>query len=215
MTTQVPSEGFLKEGDVVAAPTADNPIGDKVTGLRYKGYLEYWDTKTGVRNQCPHWFKWQVDAMTHEDGSPMYTFTDPHIPLDHGQDLQCPLNPQSPEHYKVADKGFRACKKSHIPNRDAMERHVRSSHKRAWESMATDARERVRLEDRDLQLQILASNQELIKAMMSQNAPAVAVAPVVGETTVECEKCGKSFTKDTADKARSALTAHQISCNKT
>ena len=225
MTTQTESDGFLKEGDVVARPTADNPIGDRVTGLRYKGYLEYWDTKTGDSNLSPHWFRRRVEALTHEDGSPKYTFTDPQIPIDYGENLLCPLNPESPDHYKVVGKGLRSCVKGGIPNRDAMERHVRSSHKRAWTAMETDEKERIRLEDRDLQLQILKSNQDLARAMLQQNganmaqisaSQTVAVQePAVSPASVkfgECPKCGKDFTKPTESRTIAALRGHKTHC---
>ena len=225
MTTQTPNEGFLKEGDVVGFPTPDNPLGEKITSLRYKGYIPYWDTKTGESNLSPHWFRWRVESMVRDDGSPMYTFVDPKIDIDYGQNLMCPLNPGSPDHYKVEGKGFRSCSKTGIPTRESVDRHVRSSHKRAWAAMETDDRERIRLEDRDLQLKILQSNQDLAQAMLKQNSDnlaqisasqTVAVQePAVSPASVkfgECPKCGKDFTKPTESRTIAALRGHKTHC---
>ena len=39
-------DGFLKEGEVISTPSESSPSASRVSSLRYKGYLSYWDTKT-------------------------------------------------------------------------------------------------------------------------------------------------------------------------
>jgi hypothetical protein len=170
-------DSFLKEGEVISIPSEASPAEFHVSSLRYKGYLPYWDTKTGGYNECPHWFRWQVAMMTHEDGTKMYTFTNPHIAPDYGQDLCCPLNPASPEYHRIEGLGFKLCKRVHIPHQDALEAHLQKSHKRAYTALRREREERIRDEDRELQRETLRSNQALLQAMLGRSAPTVAVAP--------------------------------------
>jgi hypothetical protein len=168
---------FLKVGEIISTPSESSMVESHVSSLRYKGYLPYWDTKTGVYNECPHWFRWQVALMTHEDGTKMYTFTNPHIAPNYGQDLCCPLNPASPEYHRIDGLGFKLCKRVHIPHQDALEAHVQKSHKRAAAALRRDREERIRDEDRELQRETLRSNQELLRAMLGRSDPGVAIAP--------------------------------------
>jgi hypothetical protein len=167
-------ESFLKVGEIISTPSESSPAASRVTSLRYKGYLPYWNTHTGGYNECPHWFRWQVAMMAHEDGTKMYTFTDPHIAPDYGQDLCCPLNPASPDYHRIAGLGFKLCKRMHIPHQDALEDHLQKTHKRAGAALRRDREERIRDEDRELQRETLRSNQELLKAILSGTPSAVA-----------------------------------------
>ena len=170
-------DGFLKEGEVISTPSESSPSASRVTSLRYKGYLPYWNTHTGGYNECPHWFRWQVAQMTHEDGTKMYTFADPHIAPNYGQDLCCPLNPASPDYHRIEGLGFKVCKKAHIPHQDALEAHVQKSHKRASTALRRESENRIRDEDRELQRETLRSNQELLRAMIGGAAPTATIAP--------------------------------------
>ena len=176
-------DSFLKVGEIISTPSESSPAASRVTSLRYKGYLPYWDTKTGGYNECPHWFRWQVAQMTHEDGTKMYTFTNPHIAPDYGQDLCCPLNPASPDYHRIDGLGFKLCKRVHIPHQDALEAHLQKSHKRAYTALRREREERIRDEDRELQRETLRSNQELLKAMLGGAAPTVAIAPNLTDVT--------------------------------
>ena len=176
-------DSFLKVGEVISTSSELSMVTSHVSSLRYKGYLPYWDTKTGVYNECPHWFRWQVALMTHEDGTKMYTFTDPHIAPNYGQDLCCPLNPASPDYHRIDGLGFKLCKRVHIPHQDALEAHLQKSHKRAAAALRREREERIRDEDRELQRETLRSNQELLKAMLGRSDPAVAIAPATAAPT--------------------------------
>ena len=162
---------FLKEGKIISTPSESSPAASRVTSLRYKGYLPYWDTKTGGYNECPHWFRWQVAQMTHEDGTKMYTFANPNIAPNYGQDLCCPLNPASPDYHRIDGLGFKLCKRVHIPHQDALEAHLQKSHKRAYTALRREREERIRDEDRELQRETLRSNQALLRAMIGGYAP--------------------------------------------
>jgi len=144
-------EKFLKVGEIISTPSESSPAASRVTSLRYKGYLSYWDTKTGGYNECPHWFRWQVAQMT--------------------------LNPASPDYHRIDGLGFKLCKRVHIPHQDALEAHLQKSHKRAAAALRRDREERIRDEDRELQRETLRSNQELLKAILSGAPAAVATAP--------------------------------------
>ena len=104
----------------------------------------------------------------HDDGTQMFTRVNPYIPPDYGLDLYCPLNPDSPEHHRVAGMGFKPCKKRHIPTHDAVNAHVMKSHRRGYTALERDREERRREEDRELQFATIKSNQELIRAVLGQ-----------------------------------------------
>ena len=69
--------------------------------------------------------------------------------------------------------GFAECSRRHVPNQNALDLHVQKSHKRAASALAQLKTDAIREEDRDLQRQMLQSNQQLIQSMASQIAPQV------------------------------------------
>ena len=174
-TVEAP-ETFLKEGEVISRPTEDVPVAMGVTSLRYKGYIKLWYVKTGREILQPQWLLWQTLVAKDENGDLIFTRTNPHIPPDYGADLFCPLNVETHEFLALKAKGFKACKKQHIPHYDGMMQHVRKSHKRASDEMERARTDRMREEDRELQRDPLRSNQELIRAVAST---AVADRPAV------------------------------------
>jgi hypothetical protein len=159
----------MQEGEVLSASNDEFPT--KVSSLRHKGYVPYWDTRTGGYNEGPQYLKWQIGEMKRPDGSAMYTFVDPKMPPDYGLDLYCPLNSNSPDYDKVKNMGFAECSRRHVPNQNALDLHVQKSHKRAASALAQLKTDAIREEDRDLQRQMLQSNQQLIQSMASQIAP--------------------------------------------
>ena len=159
----------MQEGEVLS--TSNDEFPTKVSSLRHKGYVPYWDTRTGGYNEGPQYLKWQIGEMKRPDGSAMYTFVDPKMPPDYGLDLSCPLNSNSPDYDKVKNMGFAECSRRHVPNQNALDLHVQKSHKRAASALAQLKTDAIREEDRDLQRQMLQSNQQLIQSMASQIAP--------------------------------------------
>ena len=159
----------MQEGEVLS--TSNDEFPTKVSSLRHKGYVPYWDTRTGGYNEGPQYLKWQIGEMKRPDGSAMYTFVDPKMPPDYGLDLYCPLNSNSPDYDKVKNMGFAECSRRHVPNQNALDLHVQKSHKRAASALAQLKTDAIREEDRDLQRQMLQSNQQLILSMASQIAP--------------------------------------------
>lgn len=170
-----PNEGvnpstYLKTGDVLVSPEGADPSGMHVSALRFKGYVEVWDTVTGDKSLQPWWLMWQTMNKRRPDGTLVFTRTDPHIAPNHGADLFCPLHPESPEFASLSGMGFKACKKRHIPHEAARTHHVRSSHKRAWDAIERARAERQRAEDRELQLATIASNTRLMEAVLANAA---------------------------------------------
>ena len=197
---------YMKEGELINRPTDNDPAPMRVSSLRFNGYVEVWDTVTGVKSLQPWWLLWQTMKKQRPDGSKVFTRTDPKIPPNHGADLFCYLNPASPESQRVKGMGFKPCTKQHIPHEDALMRHVKKSHSRAWEALERERTERIRQEDRQLQKDMLAA--------MTQNAVAgVAVAPKVAQLHSDaCPKCHKEFTKSSVDRLASALRLHNLKC---
>ena len=203
----------MKEGEVLSSSSDEFPT--KVSSLRHKGYVPYWDTRTGGYNECPQYMRWQIGEIKRPDGSTMYTFVDPKIPPDHGLDLYCPLNSNSPEHDKVKNMGFNECPRKHVPNHNALDLHVQKSHKRAFAALAQLRTESIREEDRALQRETLESNKQLIQTLAGQVQQSIStptpVAPVETRIGV-CEDCGRDFTKATSQGTLMSLKAHKKYC---
>ena len=205
----------LQEGEMLS--TSTDEFATRVSSLRYQGYVPYWDAKTGDYNRCPNYMRWQISQIVNEDGSQKFTFTNPQIKPDHGLDLFCPLNPESPEHHIVASMGFPPCRKKHIPHEDGVNAHLQRAHKRAFEALQRSRETTERDEDRELQKQMLQSNQNLIQSLAGQVA--TQTVPSEPEVTVEekpfskaCEKCGKVFTKATEYNTLQSLRGHTPHC---
>ena len=113
----------MQEGEVISSASDEFPT--KVKSLRHKGYVPYWDTRTGGYNECPQYMRWQIGEIKRPDGSTMYTFVDPKIPPDYGLDLYCPLNSKSPDYDKVKNMGFAECSRKHVPNQNALMPYVK------------------------------------------------------------------------------------------
>lgn len=168
---------YLQEGEVLSrGGSAEEPVPMRVSSLRYKGYVQVWDTQTGAESLQPWWLLWQTMRKRREDGSLVFTRVNPNISPDYGDDLFCPLNPNAPAEQRFVGRGFRPCRKRHIPHWDALQSHIQKSHKRAWAAMERERQDRERREDRDLQRQAIESQREFMRVMM-QNAAGQA-APV-------------------------------------
>ena len=212
---EVPTRG-MQEGEILSS--GSDEFTTRLRSLRHKGYVPYWNTKSGDYNECPKYLQWQIGDIKNPDGSAMYTFTNPNIMPDYGMDLFCPLNPDSPEYYIVEVMGFPPCPKQHIPHEDGVNAHLQKSHKRAYEALARSREDTERDEDRDLQKQMLQSNQDLIQTLAGQVATQVA-PPVVEEKgavmpNAVCRGCGKDFTKATRNSTLAAIRGHKAHCKK-
>jgi hypothetical protein len=212
---EVPTSG-MQEGEILSS--GSDEFTTRLRSLRHKGYVPYWNAKTGGYNECPKYLQWQIGDIKNSDGSAMYTFTNPNITPDYGMDLFCPLNPDSPEYYIVEVMGFPPCPKKHIPHEDGVNAHLQKSHKRAYEALTRSREDTERDEDRELQKQMLQSNQDLIQTLAGQVA--TQVAPPVAEEKVAvmpnaiCRGCGKDFTKATRNSTLAAIRGHKAHCKK-
>lgn len=173
VTVDAPSS-YMGPGEIINKPTADAPLPLRVTDLAFKGYVEVWNTRTGRHALQPRWLLWQTMAKKREDGSTVFTLTDPHIPQNYGADLFCPLNPLSPDYSKLKGMGFQDCRKQHIPHQDGLNRHIRKSHNRAWTALELDRSNRMREEDRQAQRELTeAIKLAVVKGVADQGAQVI------------------------------------------
>ena len=215
---------YMQQGEILNRPTEANPMALRVSDLRFKGYVEVWDSRTGIQSLQPYWLLWQTMRKTREDGSLVFTRTNPHIEPNYGADLFCPLNPDSPEYSLLKGMGFQPCKKQHIPHQDGLMRHVKKSHSRAWDAMERERTEKIRNEDRKLQFDMLkAMTDAVARGVMLPDAVPTQAAILAAQTVAsptdlpdvafraEC-KCGNSYGATTDKQAQNKLRLHQRHC---
>ena len=191
---QVLSRG--QDGDESAAPI-------RVSDLRYKGYVQVWDTKTGDESLQPWWLLWQTMRKRHPDGTLVFTRTNPHIPPEYGEDLFCPLNPQAPKEQRFGGRGYKPCTKRHIPHWDGLQRHIKKSHPRASEAIERAKRDEERAEDRALAMETVQTQRDFMKALLVRDATLSGIAdvpevrkprqPATGDVTKVCDVCQQEF----------------------
>lgn len=204
---------FLHEGEIINAPSDENPLPMRVTDLNFRGYRKVWDTKTGDMSLQPYWLLWQAARKHHPDGTQMFTTADPHIPQDHGEDLFCPLNPNAPEEERFTGMGFKPCRKQHIPHMAAQQSHLEHSHKRAFIAIQQKFERIQREEDRELQLRAITAQERVAEAMLSQvggGAPTRRTSISGTDTAVagECDTCHEQITAKNKLGLNSKMRAH-------
>jgi len=158
----------IGRGGGVTASRLDEQVAEgeaRVEDLAFKGYVTVWDNRTGRAVLQPKWILWQTFSLKRPDGSRIYTNVDPKIPQNYGLDLACRLHPESEDYEQLKDMGFNPCYKRHTPTKIALDDHMRHSHKRAYAVLRGLDEDRARAEDRELQRDVMRSNQELIAAM--------------------------------------------------
>jgi hypothetical protein len=208
---------YSKEGDVINRPNEGAPSAMRISDLKFKGYKEVWDTRTGVKSLQPWWLMWQTMRKRRPDGSMVFTEIDPKIPQDNGEDLFCPLNPNAPVDVRFAEAkgmGFKECIKKHIPNMAALMAHLNSSHKRAAAAINQAREEQDRQETMDLQREGIRTQQEFMNIMMSQASgqtltqprPDAPTSTVNLDTESSCSECDKTFS---GKMASAHLARHQ------
>ncbi len=165
---EVVPPSHLKVGDQLVRPSGGDPSRVEVTDMRFKGYVQVWDTRTGVMSLQPWWLLWQTMRKRREDGSLVFTQEDPQIPQRHGADLYCHLNPLSDMYGKLESLGFATCVKMHIPHQDGLMSHIRHSHKRLWDFLQNekeDERDRKAQEEREKDREL---QREFMKVLMER-----------------------------------------------
>ena len=211
---EVVPPGYMKAGEILNRPSEDQPAPMRVSDLAFKGYVEVWDTQTGIQSLQPRWLLWQALRKIRPDGSLVFTRVNPKIAPNHGADLRCPLNPASPDYPRLKAMGFKQCTKQHIPHQDALMRHVKKSHVRAWDAMEREREDRQREEDRQLQRDMLqAMTSAAVKGVAASQAPAGArqsvKAPSSAICAATCPTCTRVFTDRTQKLANNNLRMHQ------
>lgn len=229
---EVLPQDYVHQGEVINRPSEEAPAPMKVSDLAFKGYVPVWDTVTGVESLQPKYLLWQTMEKRREDGSKVFTLTNPHIPPRYGDDLKCVLHPESPLYSKLMGMGFQSCIKRHIPNQAALNAHLSKSHKATWAYLEQDRLDRIREEDRQLQRDAIAANQRMLEAM-TQAAVRGVSAPVTETITVgpqdrdtsqivvpsrrnlfdsSCPDCGRTFHGSTGKQAKQRMGLHQRQC---
>ena len=227
--------GYLGTGEIINRPSEENPAPMKVSDLAFKGYVEVWDTRTGVLSLQPRWLLWQTMTKKREDGSQVFTLVNPQIPPSYGDDLMCPLHPESALYARLKGMGFATCPKRHIPNQAALNSHIEHSHKRTWAFMEQDRQDRIREEDRQLQRDMLeamtkAAVRGVTRPEYTSETPVILghedySGPVVVDTITvpsrrelfdaACPACTKVFHGKTRKQAGQRLSLHQRACKAT
>jgi hypothetical protein len=202
---------YMQPGEIVNRPSEDSPLAMRVSSLAFKGYVEVWDNRTGVKSLQPWWLLWQTMRKKRSDGSLIFTRTDPKIAPQYGADLKCPLHPESPEYSNWISMGFKTCNegfgnpKQHIPHAEARNRHVEHSHKRLWAAQKEERETRIRDEDRQLQ-------RDMLEAMTGVVTRSVAVPPVEEAEkpySAICDQCDKELRGRTQGIANNGLRLHR------
>lgn len=175
----------MSKGGGVTLSRSDGQVAEgeaRVEDLAFKGYVTVWDNRTGRAVLQPKWILWQTFSLKRPDGSRIFTNTDPKIPQNYGLNLACRLHPESNDYELLKDMGFNSCSKRHTPTKIALDDHMRHSHKRAYAVLKDADEAHSRAEDRELQREVMRSNQALIAAMAEaatgQKGEAVAKAPL-------------------------------------
>lgn len=211
----VEPDTYMKPGEILTRPSADTPWAQRVNSLDFKGYVQVWDTVTGIMSLQPRWLLWQTMTKTRANGSRVFTLHDPKIPQAYGNDLMCPLHPQHPDFPRYKSQGFPECpgKKRHIPHQQALNSHIRHTHKRLWEAMEQDRQDRIREEDRQIQRDLLQTM--ATAAARGASVPAVPASVKVRDLpgiTAACSDCGREFTGASKKQAEQRVNLHKRNC---
>lgn len=107
--------------------------------------------------------------------------------------VKCLLHPDRPERALYDALGYPICKSKHFPSEYEASRHLENDHNATFERIADIKQQEERDEDRQLQLDALRSNQELVRAVTG-NGAATAVAETPAKAPRRRRNGGKSFT---------------------
>lgn len=222
---EVLPESYSHEGEIVNRPSEDLAAPIRVNSLEFKGYVQVWDTRTGDRSLQPRWLLWQTMTKKREDGSLVFTLTDPQIAPKYGADLKCPLHPSSPEYARLMNMGFKECQKGHIPNQAALASHLSHSHKSTFAYLEQSKAEQIRAEDRQLQRDMLeAMTKAAVRGVAASVAEplnlqegdrdlaAVTVPSRRNLFDAACPDCSKTFQGKSKKQAQQRVGLHQRAC---
>jgi hypothetical protein len=208
----------MEEGVVKGTILSSDETPTRVRDLEFDGYVEMWERYTGSHRLQPRWLLWQALSAVYPDGphkgEKVFTLTNPKIPQSHGDDLPCLLHPEAEEHDRLVSMGYKPCRKEHIPNRTARDRHIRSSHKSAWAFLQEDKAERMRQEDREIQRDLLRTMAEVAASgARASVAPEIVVPSRSDLYSADCKECGKVFRSSTKKRAAARVIQHSRYCD--
>jgi len=222
--TPVLPDDYMDERDMINIPSEENPALQKVSDLAFRGYVEVWDRVTGALSLQPEYLLWQT-MVKKRDGIQVFTRNNPNIPPVYGDDLKCVLHVSSPQYEKLMGMGFKECRKSHIPNRAALNSHISHSHKATWAYLEQDRIDqrrdedlRLAAEDRELNRQMIREMQQAaLRGVAAPDAPwgrDVAAPDITVPSRKElfsaaCADCTKAFAGKSRKQAQQRLGLHQ------
>jgi hypothetical protein len=213
------AESAADPSGVLGEVVSDGETPSVVAVVNEPGWTTVYQTRTGeprVVMSQPGYLR-QLLGKVHTDpdypqwlGKAAFTDRDPGFRPESGQ-FRCMLHTDSPDRERYDAMGLPHCRAGKLRSRYDVTRHMQHKHKDEW-GIIEDERERAeRREDREWQRSILerAVPGEALVAPEKFVAPTTpTVIAAAGSFTEICEQCGQTFTKDTASKARSAMSMH-------
>ena len=218
---EVTPPGSPKQGTITHVGTNESPGDTRIAALAFEGFVEVWNRKTGDKSLQPRWLLWQTMSKTFEDGTKVYTMTDPKIPQSLGDDLPCFLHPSHEMSDRLRKMGFPECRKAHLRNQQARNAHCRHSHKAAWSFLEDDKAERIREEDRQIQRDLLRVMSEAAMRGINVEVPESVKQFVADDIpiptrkdlfTANCPRCLKDFTGKSRKRANAKVLQHDRFC---
>ena len=132
--------GDIKQGSTVASTS--NGMTMTASELNSAGYVYVYDTQTGARSTVNRNMLPGVLQKRRANGSYFFSTKMPDVEILTGT-IKCVLHPDDENRKKYDSYGFITCNKSNFKTRLDRDRHLRTRHKRAFETLQTEeARER-------------------------------------------------------------------------
>uniref|UniRef100_A0A6M3IIQ9 C2H2-type domain-containing protein n=1 Tax=viral metagenome TaxID=1070528 RepID=A0A6M3IIQ9_9ZZZZ len=188
---ELPSE--LTKNPVLNRDAKDEPP-TVVSTVSSAGYVMVWDSRTYVQAPVLYYMLPQVLRKKRADGSYRWTTNNPGKRPQRGT-YKCLLHKEDPNRDHYASLGFRECPKENITSPYQVTQHMKSRHKREWESIEDARLKAERAEDRDIQRMLAEAlagkvretvepSQESKKSELSLNGTKEVFA---------CPICGKEY----------------------
>lgn len=154
MAEAEPVPGEVRVGDVVHNGDETLDAQMIISGIKGAGVVYIYDSRTGERSRTNKNMIPTQLAKKREDGSQVFTTTDPGIEPVRGH-LRCMLHPADPNRALYDTWGLVRCSKEGMPNILEVKRHMQSRHPRAWETIEAGRKDEQAEQDRKLQQEIL------------------------------------------------------------
>lgn len=171
-------------GERIVSP--ENPeITGEVIAVAHPGTVNIWNRETGAHSYALPYMvgdlaKQLVKAGPYRGKSQwVFRFNDLADDLQHPQQIErfvCYLNEGHQDAQRYAAMGFGHCPRTGMPSVAALEKHMSSSHKRAWATIQKEVEDKRRDEDRDF----ARANTIALQSLVERLAGGATAAPVAG-----------------------------------